>query len=401
MLYFKNAFLVDGTGQNPQEGITVVVQGKTIVQVGRDISIPEDAQVIDLKGKPLLPGFSDAHTHLGGSDSLDRPGLSGRFASYDYAQNREAALEWGVTAVRSAGDFTPEILEFRDEVNEGKIRSPRILACGRFIQAQNGHPGCTVFSADQNILDNAMVLVNEQTDIETEVKKLVDAGVDLIKTVISDDNKMDYPNSAPRLSNEQLRRIADAAHKYGKRLMVHVDDLKDMADAVAIGADTIEHTIDVGSSNHELTDELLKALTSRDVWVVPSMIATKNHDVMPGIPPVYAILEEVVREFVQAGVKIGVGCDSGIPFVPYGECVHLEMELLTHAGMSPLAAITAATGGNAKMFGQEHIFGTVEPGKAADLVVLGSNPLQDIKNTRDIKMVLRDGRIMVDKLLSN
>jgi len=401
MLCLKNAFLVDGTGQNPQEGVTVVVQGKTIVQVGRDITIPEDAQVIDLKHKPLLPGFSDAHTHLGGSDSLDRPGLTSRFANYNYAQNREAALEWGVTAVRSAGDFTPEILEFRDEVNEGKFRSPRILACGRFIQAQNGYPGYAVFSADQNILDNAMVLVNDQTDIEAEVKKLVEAGVDFIKTVISDDNKMDYPNSVPRLSNEQLKRIADAAHKYGKRLMVHVDDLKDMAEAIAIGADTIEHIISVGSSNHELTDELLKTLTSRDVWVVPTMIAIKNHDAMPGIPPVYATLEKVVREFIKAGVKIGVGCDSGIPFVPYGECVHLEMELLTEAGMSPLAAITAATGGNAKMFGQEHFFGTVEPGKAADLVVLGSNPLQDIKNTRDIKMVLRDGRIVVDKLLNN
>ncbi|NLO97782.1 MAG: amidohydrolase family protein [Peptococcaceae bacterium] len=400
MLVFKNALLIDGTGQSPCEGITVIIEGKKITQVGKDLPIPEGAQVIDLKGQVLLPGFSDAHTHIGGSDRLDRPGLSGRFDSYDYAQNREAALQWGVTTVRSAGDFTPEILEFRDEVNQGKIRSPRIIACGRFIQAQDGHPGYTVFAADQNILDNAMVLVNEQTDIEAEVKKLVDAGVDFIKTFISDDNKMDYPNSVPRLSNEQLKRIADTAHKYGKRLAIHVDDLKDMADAVTIGADTIEHTINVGSTYHELTDDLLKALTSREVWVVPSMIATKNHDVMPNIPPVYDKLKEVIRKFIQAGVKIGVGCDSGIPFVPYGECVHLEMELLTEVGMSPLAAITAATGGNAKMFGQDHIFGTVEPGKAADLVILGSNPLQDIKNTRDIKMVLRDGRIVVDNLLS-
>lgn len=139
----------------------------------------------------------------------------------------------------------------------------------------------------------------------------------------------------------------------------------------------------------------------KGVWVVPTMVATKNHDgSIPCAPLVYQTLEKALRRMVQAGVKIGVGCDSGIPFVPYGECVHIEMELLTTVGMSPLTVITAATGGNAKMFHKDDVFGTIEPGKAADLVVLGANPLEDIKNTRDIRMVLRDGRVVVDKLLS-
>lgn len=401
MLVFKNAFLLDGTGSDPVAGATIVVEGKKITQVGKDISFPAGAQVIDLQGKPLLPGFSDAHTHMGGSDRLDRPGLTGRFGSYDYAENREAALNWGVTTVRSAGDFTPEILAYRDEVNNGKIRSPRVLASGRMIQVNGGHPAFTVFFANPEVIDNACVLVNDNTDIELEIKKLAEAGADWIKAFISDDNKMHYPSAAPRLSNKQLRRIADAAHKYGKVLMVHVDDIGNMIEAINIGADSVEHTINVGTSDHEVTDEVFKLLASRNIWVVPTMVATKNHDgSIPGAPLVYQTLEKALRRMVQAGVKIGVGCDSGIPFVPYGECVHIEMELLTTVGMSPLAVITAATGGNAKMFHKDDVFGTIEPGKAADLVVLGANPLEDIKNTRDIRMVLRDGRVVVDKLLS-
>jgi imidazolonepropionase-like amidohydrolase len=402
MLVFKNAFLIDGTGGDPVQGAAVAVDGKKIVQVGKDISWPEGAWVIDLQGKPLLPGFSDAHTHIGGSDRLDRPGLTGRFGSYDYAKNREAALNWGVTTVRSAGDFTPEILTYRDAVNRGRIRSPRILASGRMIQANGGHPAFTVFLSDQSVIDNACILLNDNTDIEAEIKKLAEAGVDWIKAFLSDDNKMQYPNTAPRLSNGQLRRIAVAAHQCGKPLMVHVDDIGNLAEALAIGADSVEHAVNVATSDHEISDEVLTSLTSRDVWVVPSMVATKNHDgSVTGAPLVYPALEKAIRRMVQAGVKIGVGCDSGIPFVPYGECVHTEMELLTAVGLSPLAAITAATGGNAKMFRREDVFGTVEPGQAADLVVLGANPLADIKNTRDIKMVLRDGKVVVDNFLSN
>ncbi len=369
--------------------------------MGRGLPVPDGAQVVDLQGMTLLPGFSDAHTHFGGSARLDRPGLTGRFGSYDYAEHREAALRWGVTAVRSAGDFTPEILEFRDEVNAGKIRSPRVIAAGRMVQADGGHPAFTVFFSDAAIVENACVILRADTDIEAEIAKLSDLGVDWIKIFVSDDNKMQYPCTVPRLSNEQLRRIVDAAHKHGKPVMAHVDDIGNLKDAVLCGADSVEHTINVATSDHEVTDEVLRLLTGRDVWVVPTMTATNLHEgSIPGAPPVYPALETAVGKMVRAGVKFGVGCDSGIPFIPFGECVHMEMELLVRAGMEPLAAVTAATGGNAKLFRKNDVFGTVEPGKAADLVVLGSSPLDDIRNTRDIRLVFRDGSVVIDRFFA-
>ena len=402
MLALKNAFLIDGTGAGPISGATVLIEGKAISAAGSAVPIPERAQVIDLGGKTLLPGFSDAHVHMGGNASLDRPSKSSRFTSYDYAEHREAALRWGITAVRSAGDFTPDIIEFRNDVNAGMCHSPRVLACGRFMQAKGGHPLSSVYFDDPDIAKEMCVVIDEGTDIDAEVGKLYELGVDWIKTVIADDNKFKYPDTKiPRLSNEQLCVLVDAAHRRGLPVMAHVDDINDLVDAVNVGVDTIEHTINVATSAHEMTDEVLKLLTGRDVWVVPTLVATKIHEgSVAGAPPVWPALQLAARRMVEAGVQLGVGCDSGIPFVPFGECVHIEMELLAEVGLSPLQVITAATGNNAKMMRASDIFGTVAAGQAADLVVLGSNPLDDIKNTRDIRMVLRDGAVVIDNLLS-
>ena len=403
MLAITNAFLIDGTGGPPMPDATVILDGKTIQKVGQALRVPDGAQIIDIKGKPLLPGFSDAHTHLGGSASLERPGCSSRFASYDYAEHRDAALRWGVTTLRSAGDYTPEILAFRDEVNAGKFRSPRLIACGRFFQAKGGHPLSTVFFDDPAISENVCILIDENTDIETEVEKMADSGVDWIKTVAGDDNKFKYPDiKAPCLSDKQLRRICDAAHRRSLPVMAHVDDIGDLVRAVNAGVDTVEHTINVATSDHDMTDEVLSLLTGKDIWVVPTLTATKIHDgSVAGAPPVWPALQAATTRMIKAGVRIGVGCDSGIPFIPFGECVHIEMELLTELGYSPLRAITAATGDNAEMMRASHLFGTVAPGRGADLVVLGSDPLDDIKNTRDIRLVLRDGAVVFDNLLSS
>lgn len=400
MLVFKNAYLLDGTGKEPLEGATIVIEGSKITDVGKRLAIPDGAQVIDLSGKPILPGFADAHTHFGGTDRLDRPILTGRFDSYDYAASREAFLNWGVTTVRSGSDFMPDILEFRNEVNENKICSPRIITCGCGLQTKGGHPGYTVYLSNQDILDRALVTVDEDTDIEDQIQKLVDTDVDLIKVFIQDNNPLKNQEVCPRLSNEQLKRIADATHKHGKRLMVHINDTKDLLDAVSIGADTIEHVINCCASHLDIPEKLIETMVERGIWVVPTMFSCRTYDAAIGKKMAYHGLVDAIKRFIKGGVKIGVGCDSGIPLIPYGESLHEEMEILTTLGMSPLEVITAATGGNARLFGQEDTFGTIEPGMVADLVVLGSNPLEDIRNTRNIQMVLRNGKIVVDRFLS-
>lgn len=402
MLALINGNLIDGVDMSVKAGAAVLIDGKRIAAAGYGFSVPEDARVIDLKGRYIIPGLSDAHTHIGGSARTDRPPHTSRFLSYDYAEHRSAAFDWGITALRSAGDFVPDIFEVRAEAESGKLLCPHIIAAGKMLQAKGGHPGYTVLFGDREVLQHEIMQIDEDTDIEAGVRELAEAGVDWIKFHLSEMDIFHYPEKKKRLTNAQILRIVRAAHAAGLPVMAHVDDMEGMKEAVLAGADSVEHTINVGAERGTvMTEELLELLTARNVWVVPTLVATQYHDGKnPEVTPVFNQALEAVGKMIRAGVQIGVGCDSGIPFLPYGKCVHEEMELLCRAGMTPAQALQAATEGNARMFGKEAQFGTVTAQKAADLVILKKNPLDDIRNTRAIEMVIYGGSIVRDNWLS-
>jgi len=401
MLAFINARVIDGTGRPPVENAAVVVNGTQIESVGISLPVPEGAVIVDLKGRTVLPAFSDAHTHFGGTDLLTRPGLGGRDITYDYALNSDVNLQWGVTTVRSAGDFMPDITDFRNDAASKGLHAPRILTAGRMFAAPGGHPLDTVFMSNETIRENACILCRDDTDIDAEVKNLADAGVDWVKAFLSTMNKMNYPHPVPRLSYDTLKRITDAAHKYGKPVMLHIENPDDMAEAVEFGVESIEHTIGVGSQRFEISNDLLTRLRSSGAFVIPTLSAIKAHDgMLEGAELVYPHLETAVKRMADAGVRLAVGCDSGIPFLPYGECVHIEMELFTALGLSPMETLCIATRENAKLFRLDNKLGTIEAGKLADIVVLDADPLSDISNTRKICLVMKEGSVVSDHFLS-
>ena len=122
MLAFTNTNVIDGTGSAPIAGSTVLVGGKKIAAVGKDVPVPAGATVIDLKGKTLMPGLIDCHSHLGGREHP--PGLDGAKISFNYAPMRDYALAGGVTTIRSCGDFLHDTIATRDMINEGTLRGP-------------------------------------------------------------------------------------------------------------------------------------------------------------------------------------------------------------------------------------------------------------------------------------
>ena len=397
MFALKNAYLIDGTGKEPIPQCTILMEHGQFKEIGTDIPVPSGAMVMDLQGKTVIPGLIDAHVHISGSSRLDRPGMSHLVPSYDFAEMREGCLRWGVIAVRSCGHFMEETLAFRDGVNNGTIeRSPRVCLSGPMFQSRGGHPCYTVFMSDPEVEQDACAVIDDDTQIEPIIRQSKEQGVDFTKIFYAHLNKMDYPNPVPRISKQILKEIIDISHQYGLSVTVHVDCPAEMLDAVQCGADCIEHMIGAGELENKISDELIDLTKKSGAVVDPTMISIKRFDPMGSAPSIWDAVKEAVRKCYDAGIPMAVGCDAGIPFVPFGEAVHDEMACLNEAGIPPLEVITMATGGNARLLKMEDRIGTIEPGKDADLIVLGKDPLEDIRNTKTIQLVVSKGKIVTD-----
>ena len=290
-----------------------------------------------------------------------------------------------------------ETLAFRDGVNNGTIeRSPRVCLSGPMFQSRGGHPCYTVFMSDPEVEQDACAVIDDDTQIEPIIRQSKEQGVDFTKIFYAHLNKMDYPNPVPRISKQKLKEIIDISHQYGLSVTVHVDCPAEMLDAVQCGADCIEHMIGAGELENKISDELIDLTKKSGAVVDPTMISIKRFDPMGSAPSIWDAVKEAVRKCYDAGIPMAVGCDAGIPFVPFGEVVHDEMACLNEAGIPPLEVITMATGGNAKLLKMEDHIGTIEPGKDADLIVLGKDPLEDIRNTKTIQLVVSKGKIVTD-----
>jgi len=407
MLALKNLRLIDGTGHDPSEDMAIIIDGNRIKNVGLVTSYPDNTNVVDLRGLTVLPGLIDCHLHLGGL-TVDKPGkaigkvslrdMASFFIDYsrNYAHRRRLAIENGVTTIRSAGDHYPHIIKLRDKIAAGKLSGPRIFAPGPTITAPGGHPAGTIYKGNRYIVENAVRQIADVNTARGEVRKLVEGGVDCIKAIYSDINPMDITQKVPRLSLDVLEALADETHRHNLRLMVHTGTPEEGMDAVKAGADSIEHGILPGANSFDFNDDLIKMMLDKGTYFVPTLaIAWANKDTYPDV---FTGLKRTFKKLHGAGVNIAAGTDSGTPGVVIGKGLHKELELMVEAGISPVEAIMAGTKNAADNLAKAGELGTIESGKLADVIAVSGDPLEDIGDTRKIKLVIRDGEILVNKI---
>ncbi|SHI03573.1 Amidohydrolase family protein [Sporobacter termitidis DSM 10068] len=390
MIILKNAFLIDGLRREPAAGADVVIGGKHILQVGRGLPVHRDDAVIDLHGLTLMPGLADAHLHLGGPFRFDEPPLLGGEATDWYADKRKLLLDYGITNVRSGGDFEADMLRLRGMTDAGNLDGPRIWTCGRAFQPVGGHPAYTVWQSAADILEKAVASPASPMDAAAEVRRQVAAGVNHIKCFLADDNYMAPGHKAPRLDPAILRAVMAEAHRCGRRTMVHCQDPGFALEALNAGADSVEHLACSGHEGKALPGGLIGSFLKRNAFCVPTMSAAFYYGYSPDAQ---AGLSGLVKTLFDNGVNIAAGTDAGTPNIPFGESVHKEMELFVEAGIPPMDAIISATCQGAAVVGSD-AFGTVLPEKLADLVAVEGNPLDDITCTRNIRLVMKEGRIL-------
>lgn len=396
MRAFVGARLIDGSGSTPLENSVIVIDGGEIVAVGEagSVEIPSGVATIDVRGRTIIPGLINTHGHVG-----DVRGLrSGQYSRDNVLDQLGLYARYGVTTVVSLGDDREEGVRVRDEqAADSTLDRARLFVAGPVLDPDT--PG---EAAEQVARIAAM-------DVDW-AKIRVDPGL----------------GTGTAMAPEIFEAVITEAHRAGLPVAVHVVELADAKAVVAAGADFVAHSI----RDLPLDDEFIALLRERRICLSPTLtreLSTFVYGARPDFfddpfflrdadPAVLAELEDPERQrrtreseaaihwraqlplamsnlkmLSEAGARIAMGTDSGVAGRFQGYFEHLELEMMVEAGLTPMQVIVAATGDAARCVGLDAALGTIEPGKRADFVVLESNPLDDIVNTRTIESVWING----------
>lgn len=406
--------LIDGTGRPPIVDATVLIAGKRIIRVGQGIAVPEGAEVIDVRGKTILPGLVDFHGHL---YARATPEMRSQFEAYP-----KLYLAGGVTTVRTPGDFDPAgTVQLREQIAHGEVIGPRVFTAGPYFDHA---PSSVQWIVGIESVETALAKFDEWRDQIDEVKVYT------------------------RIREDEFSALADAAHAAGLPIAAHLGSIT-ATRAIELGIDRLEHAIFAmpelygGPENEQIGDAALAALAALDldgplVQGLIEQIVANNVTICPtttvfqldapGFLPVIPDWERyfspaaVIRQremlamftgtgperselicgalrkqagFVKrlhdAGATVIPGTDPVAPLLVPGYGLHLELKNFVEAGISPLATIKAATLDAARALRADHEFGSVERGKLADLVVVDGDPAQRIEDIGRVSLVMAEG----------
>jgi imidazolonepropionase-like amidohydrolase len=401
VIALTGARIIDGTGRPPLQQGTIIVNKGVVEAVGSSTAtrIPPGATRVDLSGKTVIPGLINAHAHLNVQQGAKLP------VRDDLIRRLKTYAMYGVTSAVNLGSRPADELEglkLRDEQTRVPLDRARVYTGG--INAVGKTP----------------------EEARKSVSRLADLKVDVIKYHINGN-----PND---MTPDIYGALVDEAKKKGLRTFVHIFYLKDAKAAVEKGTDVLAHSI----RDQDVDMQFAAELKRRNIGYVPTLtrdlsvfvyetrpaffdepffrrgIALYQEEVDQLSSPaaqqqirndkqaqsIKPALEQAIRNLKilsDAGVPIAMGTDSGSEGDPgrwQGYFEHTEMEMMVKAGMTPMQVIVAATGAAARVTKVDAKIGTIEPGKWADLLVLNANPLDDIRNTRQIHSVWVGGNRM-------
>ena len=406
-----NARVIDGNGGAPQDGQALLLADGRIEAIARaaDIGIPEGASVIDLAGRTLLPGFIDCHVHILGNPDPRLALRPSNIPLRDAAYLKGRALLQGVNACRltlNAGFTTArdlgapnEVFALRDSLAAGEHIGPRLLSAGKGITHTGGH------GAEY---DNDMAHIADGAD-ETlrAVRHQIAAGADAIKIIGGTRPALSPPfrGRAGYTTAELLPAVAEA-RAAGVRVAAHAHShTGGIKNCIRAGVDSIEH-------GFPLDEEAADMMAARGIFLCPTLsvmpAARRAIDeglwTYPGSEAQVRRMEGYARDTIalarKAGVKVALGTDAAMPLVFHGANAD-EFALMVDYGMTPMEAIVAGTRNAAENIGLEDEIGTLESGKAADIVAVDGDPLADIgvlRDARRIRLIVKAGAIVKNSL---
>ena len=391
LLAFAGARLIDGDGGVIEDGVLVIRNGRIAAAGAADaVDIPPDARRVDVAGRTIIPGLINAHGHVNNVRGLE---ADPAFYTEAHVENQLARYaRYGVTTVLSLGGGGPAGVAVRDR-EDAELDRARLRLSGPVVNPSS---------------------VEEAVQ---QVDAVADMGADIVKIRV-DDNL----GATQKMPPDVYAAVIAQAHARGLRVAAHLYYLDDAKGLLAAGADLIAHSV----RDQPVDDELAALLREQDVCYCPTLMREVStfvyeerpdwfddpfflRDVDPNVvqaleapeyqqrirdsrsAQAYKVALEQAKENLKAladgGVRIAMGTDTGPAARFQGYFEHGELDLMVESGLTPMQTLVAATGDAARCLQLDGELGTLAAGKRADFVVLGGNPLDDIRNTRSIESV--------------
>jgi imidazolonepropionase-like amidohydrolase len=387
--YFANVTMFDGRAVKQHAGVLVV--DRAIRWAGPHARAPRDARgadsVVEGGDGALTPGLIDCHVHLcfvGEPNFVAEAQVSEPYAAVKCVRNGERQLAAGVTTVRDLGGPGAVVCEVGKAISDGRVRGPRVVASGQALTITGGH-GWNSFARQVDGPDGLRVAVREQVRSGARSIKIVATG-----GVLTPGVTVDFTAFTP----EEVDAAVDEAHKWGVPIAAHAIGRTGIENCVRAGIDSIEH----GS---QITAELARQMHDRGTFHVPTINALRGIVDHPEDVPAYAVekgrqilgmAQDAFRRAIRAGVRHACGTDAGTPHNHHGGAPQ-EIIRMVEWGLTPLAAMRAATSNAADLLRVPSV-GSIEEGKAADLVLWESDPVQDVTALLRPRLVMMAGDVI-------
>ena len=376
----------------------ILIEGEKIKAVGRNLTIPTNAKIIDLSNATVLPGLIDTHVHISGQAldrrKLEKPFIDPAVVAHIYAQR---TLMAGFTSVRSLSSGSFSGIYLKRAINRGILWGPRIQAGGFYIGSTGSHGDAIGFSPWRGSKRPPEMtgIANGVDEVRKKVRYLIKYGADVIKFgasagVLSGEDSV----SAAQYTQEEMNAIVDEAHMWRRKVAAHAHGTKAIKMAVKAGVDSIEHGSLIDAEGIRMMKKKGTYLVA-DIYVDDYILSeyTKlgfSQHVIDKEKIVGKTQRENFRKAFNAGVKMAFGTDAGV--YPHGWNGKQFFHMVKW-GMTPMQAIQSATVSASDLMRWSNKVGSIKAGKFADIVAVTKDPLKDIKSLENVSFVMKGGKI--------